>query len=210
MKRENQEMGETIGCLECDLLIDKPALAVNQVARCPRCKHVLTICRADYTHRAFSFGLAGLIFLVISFRFPFLALDSHGIQNSMTLFETVSLLSSYGANIIALIVFLIVILLPSIMLVMILGISAALSLRRFPKPMVTVTRWLYHVGAWSMVDVFAIAVIVSLVKMLSMAHIEFGIAFWSYLAFAALFLLASSSLDRRTVWADIESLRRPA
>ena len=112
MQRENQEMGETIGCLECDLLIDKPSLAINQVARCPRCKHVLTVCRADYTHRAFSFALAGLIFLVISFRFPFLALDSHGIQNSMTLFETVSLLSSYGANIIALIVFLIMILVP--------------------------------------------------------------------------------------------------
>ena len=203
-------MVETIGCMECDLLIDKPALAVDQIARCPRCKHVLTICRADYQQRAFSFGLAGLIFLVISLRFPFLALDSHGIQNTMTLFETVSLLSSYGANIIALIVFLIVILLPSVMLVMILGVSAALSMRRFPKSMVTATRWLYHFGAWSMVDVFAIAVIVSLVKMISMAHIEFGIAFWSYLAFAALFLLASSSLDRRTVWADIESLRRPA
>ena len=203
-------MGNRIGCLECDLLIDEPSLTVNQVARCPRCKHVLTICRADYTQRAFSFGLAGLIFLLISFRFPFLALSSHGIENSMTLFETVSLLSSYGANIIALIVFLIVILLPSIMLVMILGVSAALSLRRFPKSMVSVTRWLYHISAWSMVDVFAIAVIVSLVKMLSMAHIEFGIAFWSYLAFAALFLLASSSLDKRTVWADIESLTQPA
>lgn len=203
-------MGNRIGCLECDLLIDEPSLAVNQVARCPRCKHVLTICRADYTQRAFSFGLAGLVFLVIALRFPFLTLDSHGIQNSMTLFQTVLLLSSYGANIIAMIVFLIVIFLPSVMLVMILAVSGSLSLRRFPKPMVIVTRWLYHVSAWSMVDVFAIAVIVSLVKMLSMAHIEFGIAFWSYLAFAALFLLASSSLDRRAVWADIEALRASA
>jgi paraquat-inducible protein A len=203
-------MGNRIGCPECDLLIDEPALAVNQVARCPRCKHVLTVRRGDYLQRAFSFGLAGLIFLAISFSFPFLALDSHGIQNSMTLFETVSLLSSYGANIIAILVFLIVILLPSVMLVMILAVSGSLSLRRFPAPMVVITRWLYHLGAWSMVDVFAIAVIVSLVKMITMAHIEFGIAFWSYLAFAALFLLASSSLDRRTVWADIDVLRQPA
>jgi len=198
-----------MGCLECDLLIDEPSLAVNQVARCPRCKNVLTICRANYTQRAFSYGLAGLIFLTISFSFPFLKLDSHGIQNTMTLFETVSLLSSYGANIIAVIVFVIVILLPSVMLAMILAVSGSLMLRRAPDQMVVITRWLYHISAWSMVEVFTIAVIVSLVKMLSMAHIEFGLAFWSYLVFAVLFLLAFSSLDRRTVWSDIDSLRQP-
>ena len=125
----------------------------------------------------------------------------------MTLFETVSLLYSYGANIIALIVFLVVIVLPAVMLAMILAVSAFLSLRRFPEPMLIVTRWLFNFSAWSMVDVFAIAVIVSLVKMMSMAHIELGLGFWSYLVFVALFLLSFSSFDKHTVWADIESLR---
>jgi paraquat-inducible protein A len=203
-------MRELIGCPECDLLIEEPALVDNQVARCPRCDHVLATYVADYTRRAFSFGLAGLVFLVISFSFPFLALDSLGIQNSMTLFETVSLLSGYGANVIAFIVFLIVIFIPTLMLAMILAVSGLLALRWFPKPMVVVTCWLYRISVWSMIDVFAIAVIVSLVKIITMAKVEFGLAFWGYLAFVGLFLLAFSSLDRRTVWADIESLRRSA
>lgn len=200
-------MRNRIGCLECDLLIEEPSLEVNQVARCPRCRHVLTIRREDYLQRAFAFGLAGLICLAISFSYPFLAMDSYGIRNSMTLFETVSLLSSYGANVIAAIVFLVVILLPALMLAMILAVSGFLALRRFPGPMVAVTRWLFHISAWSMVDVFAIAVIVSLVKMVSMAHIDLGIAFWSYLLFVAMFLVAFVSLDKHTVWDDIESLR---
>jgi paraquat-inducible protein A len=199
-----------VGCPECDLLIDQPTLTPGQSSQCPRCKHVLSICREDYSQRAFSYALAALIFLTISLRFPFLALDSHGIENSMTLFQTVSLLADYGANTIAIIVFLIVILIPTFMLVLILIISASLSLRTFPQALIAVTRWLYRTSAWTMVDVFSIAVIVSLVKMLSMAHIEFGIAFWSYLVFAGLFLLALASLDRRTVWADISALRKLA
>lgn len=203
-------MRNMIGCVECDLLISDPSLSFNQVARCPRCGHVLTTHREDYKERAFSFALAALVFLIISFNFPFLTLDSAGIENSMTLFQTVSLLSSYGAHIIALIIFLIVILLPLVMLVMTLAVAGSLLTQRFPKHLVAVARWLYQLNTWSMVDVFAIAVVVSLVKMITMAHIEFGVAFWSYLAFAVTFILAISNLDRRTVWTEIELQRSAA
>ena len=70
------------------------------------------------------------------------------------------------------------------------------------------TRWLFHLNAWSMVEVFAIGVIVSLVKLAAMAKVTLGPSFWAYLAFTVLFLLAFSAMDRLTVWRDIERLTR--
>jgi paraquat-inducible protein A len=78
----------------------------------------------------------------------------------------------------------------------------------FPDWMLPVTRWLFHFNAWAMVEVFSIAIIVSLVKIASMARVELGWSFWAYLAFSALFLLAFSSLDRLTVWSAVDRLRR--
>ena len=57
------------------------------------------------------------------------------------------------------------------------------------------------------VEVFAIGVIVSLVKLAAMARVELGLSFWAYLAFSGLFLLAFSSMDRLTVWSSIERIR---
>jgi paraquat-inducible protein A len=77
---------------------------------------------------------------------------------------------------------------------------------RFHRWLLAPTRWLFHLNAWAMVEVFAIGVIISLVKLAAMAKVSLGPSFWAYLAFTVLFLLAFSAMDRLTVWRDIEGL----
>ncbi|MEZ5501490.1 MAG: paraquat-inducible protein A [Halioglobus sp.] len=62
---------------------------------------------------------------------------------------------------------------------------------------------------WSMVEVFIIGVIVSLVKIAAMATVVVGISFWAYAAFTVCFTLAVSSLDRYQCWERIEALGAP-
>jgi paraquat-inducible protein A len=57
-----------------------------------------------------------------------------------------------------------------------------------------------------MVEVFIIAVIVSLVKIASLATVVLGISFWAYAAFSICFTLALVTLDRYQCWEMIEAL----
>jgi paraquat-inducible protein A len=196
-----------MACPECDIILSQPALSPGQRARCPRCGFLLTTCRADPFGRALSFSVSGLIVLGIALSFPFLTISAGGIENSMTLFQTVSYLADYGAQAIAALVFFFVILAPTLVLIFSSVLAAMLKLGWFPSWMLPITRWGFHLTAWSMVEVFSIGVIVSLVKIAAMARVDLGISFWAYLAFSTLFLLAFSSLDRFTVWSAIERLR---
>lgn len=195
-----------LGCPECDLLVDAPVLEVGQRARCGRCGYVLTVNFEDPFSRAFSFAAGGLVMLAIALSFKFLSISASGVTNSMTLIQTVSYLAEYGANGIAFLVFVFVILVPVLMLAWITVLSICLRSGLFHPLIIPPTRWLFHLNAWSMVEVFAIGVIVSLVKLAAMARVELGISFWAYLVFAVLFLRAFSSLDRLTVWTHIERL----
>ena len=199
---------DKIGCPECDLLIPRPTLVPGQRAACPRCGFVLSVCYAEPSNRALSFAVSGLVFLLVAISFPFLAINAAGVESSMTLFQTVSYLADYGANTIAVLIFVIVIFIPAIMLVVTVLLALMLSKGWFPGWMLPLTRWLFHINAWAMVEVFSIAVIVSLVKIASMARVELGLSFWAFLAFTAFFLLAFSSLDRLTVWSTVDRLRR--
>ena len=67
-----------------------------------------------------------------------------------------------------------------------------------------VGRFIFGVSAWSMVEVFVIGVIVSLVKLASMASVVLGISFWAYALFALSLTATLSSLDRAFVWDAIE------
>ncbi len=197
-----------IGCPECDLLGEIPALAPGERARCSRCGFLLAVSYEDPFGRAFSFALSALIMLLVAMAFPFLSITASGISNSMTLLQTVSYLADYGADVIAFLVLVFVILVPAIMLLLILVLSLSLRRHRFHPLLQAPTRWLFHLNAWAMVEVFAIGVIVSLVKLAAMAHVELGLSFWAYLAFSGLFLLAFSSMDRLTVWSVIDRIRR--
>jgi paraquat-inducible protein A len=167
----------------------------------------LTVNLEDPFVRALAFAVAALIMLAVALAYPFMTINASGVTNSMTLLETFSYLSEYGAEGIAGLVFLFVILIPLLMLSWMAVLSICLRWGLFREILIAPTRWLFHLNAWSMVEVFAIGVIVSLVKLAAMATIDLGLAFWAYLTFAVLFLMAFSSLDRLTVWKSIELLR---
>ena len=198
---------EKVGCPECDLLLSRPMLTPGQRAICPRCGFVLTVCYADPTNRALSFAISALVFLAIAISFPFLTINNAGVESSTTLLQTMWHLADYGADTVALLIFALVILIPATMLAATILLAIMLLKGRFPDWMLPVTRSLFHFNAWAMVEVFSIAVIVSVVKIASMARVELGWSFWAYLAFSALFLLAFSSLDRLTVWSSVDRLR---
>ena len=195
-----------VGCPECDLLCQVGTLNPGERAVCARCGCVLMVSFEDPYARAWSFSVAALIVLVIAFSFPFLSISAAGVTNSMTLVQTVLYLAQYGADLIAFLLSVFVILVPLTMLVFMVVLATVLRAGRFYPLLVAPTRWLFHLNAWSMVEVFAIGVIVSLVKLAAMAKVTLGPSFWAYLVFTVLFLLAFSAMDRLSVWRDIERL----
>jgi paraquat-inducible protein A len=138
---------------------------------------------------------------------PFLKITSHGLEQSMSLLETVTYLVSFGAASIALVVLLLVVVLPASVLLLILLVATHLRRRRYPPWMLPPTRWLFQLNGWAMVEVFSIGVIVSLVKLSSMARLELGLGFWAYMAFSVAFLVAFAGLDRVSVWQRVDALR---
>jgi paraquat-inducible protein A len=169
---------------------------------------VLAVNRPDAFAKSMAYSLAALVALAVALTFPFLSISTAGVANSMTLPETVSYLSLYGAQGIAVVVAAFVIVVPVIMLTLMAALSLCLLRGRFPAAMLGPTRWLFRLDAWAMVEVFGIGVIVSLVKLSTMVRVSLGTAFWAYLAFAILFLLAYSCLDRYTVWEAVDRISR--
>jgi paraquat-inducible protein A len=53
---------------------------------------------------------------------------------------------------------------------------------------------------WCMADVFFTGVVVALIKIIAMADIVFGIAFYSYLLFALFFLYLTQVMDLHRLW----------
>jgi paraquat-inducible protein A len=195
------------GCPECDLLFRLPAMAPGDTALCPRCGYVVTSNVRDGFYRPLIYAATGLMFLAIAMAFPFLSLRSSGMENSMTLPAMITSLTFFGEDVVAGLVLCFVFVIPALILGCITVLCQLLLLERHYRWLPLLARTLFQLNAWAMVEVFAIGVIVSLVKIMHMARVELGMAFWGYLAFALCFLLAMKNLDRLLVWSTIDRLR---
>jgi paraquat-inducible protein A len=195
-----------IGCVECDLLVSVGPLDPGERAKCPRCGHLLTSNTDDGLTRSLAFAIAAAVLLALSMAFPFLSLKASGIEQVMTLPGTARELHAGGYTSVAVLVMTPIIAVPTLMIGALLALLVPVRAGRKASWLVPSGRFLFFLNPWSMVEVFVIGVIVSLVKIGAMATVVLGIAFWAYAAFALCFTAALTNLDRVQLWERIEEL----
>jgi paraquat-inducible protein A len=208
--RRVSRVSDLIACHGCDLLVDVGNLPDGGTAACPRCSHFLTRYRADAITRALAYALAASVFLIIANSFSFLSMAAAGLESSMTLPETALTLYQHGMWDLAILVAAFIVFIPALLLVLVLAICVPVSMGRAAPWLRPAARTLYSIQEWSMVEVFLIGVVVSLVKLASMASVELGLSFWAYTAFSITFTLALSTLDRFQCWQMIDAVQSHA
>lgn len=201
------ETSQIIACHGCDLLVDVSRLPDGGRADCPRCGHFLTRFRADAVPRALAYALTAAVLLVISNSFSFLSMSASGLESSMTLPRTALELYENGMWDLAILVAAFIIVVPAMLLVLVLAICLPLALGKSAPWLLGAARLFYGAQEWSMVEVFLIGVVVSLVKLASLAEVELGVSFFAYAAFSITFTLALTTLDRFQCWRLIDESR---
>ena len=111
-----------------------------------------------------------------------------------------------GAPVLSGLVFGFILTVPVILLGTLLTLLHALRTHRKWTMLPILGRTVVQLQPWSMVEVFIIGVVVSLVKLAAMATITLGIAFWAYVGFAICFTAAFACVDRHALWDAIEDL----
>ncbi|PCH53186.1 MAG: hypothetical protein COC20_00635 [Cellvibrionales bacterium] len=200
------QSSDCLACPSCDLLFDVAELKDGETASCSRCGHFLTKYRSDELDRVLAFASSALILLALACIYPFMSLKAGGLESMMTLPQTALNLWDYGMPFLAFLVAAFIIFIPAVIVSLILVLVIALISERHYSWLSPVGRLIYTLQSWSMVEVFFIGVLVSLVKVGHLATIVMGVSFWAYAAFSLCFILTLSGLDRAQCWTRIEAL----
>ncbi len=150
---------------------------------------------------------SALIFLLLACSFPFLSFESSGLKNVMTLPMTVVRLYQQGMPDLAFLIAGFIILIPALVLLLLLNLAASLAYGRYKPSTNVACKLVFQLQGWSMVEVFFIGVLISLVKLGETATVVTGLSFWAYAAFGICFILAITGFDRLQAWRRIGELQ---
>jgi paraquat-inducible protein A len=195
-----------IACHECDLLQREVALPPGGKAVCPRCMATLYTESKDSINRALALMLAAAVLFLIGNAFPVVTMEIQGHRTEALVWQGAWRLHREGETLVGILVFLTALVFPLLQIAGMLAILVPLRFGLTPRYLVPAYRTIEQVKPWSMVEVFMLGVLVSLVKLAHMAKVVPGIGMWAFFALIITLAWASGTLNPHEVWSRLEVL----
>ena len=194
--------GRSLGLLVCQICRATVRDMKSPHSKCPRCHARL--------HERKPHSLAITTVLVVSAAVLYVPANVLPVMDTRTLFDDerdtimsgVLVLLESGSWPIAVLVFIASIVVP-LLKILALGVLLYSAWRGSPRGRLQrseLYRMVEFVGRWSMLDIYAISLLSTLVQIQSFASIIVGWGAWAFAAVVVLTLLAARTFDERLLW----------
>jgi len=199
-----------IACRNCDTLFHKRILTGRgEIACCTRCGSTLYGTASRRINITSAVTLAALITFLIAQVCPILKLVADGITSQTTLVGAIEVLWHENMQFVAVLVFGSTILFPMTELVALLYVLIPIRAGCIPPGFNRVLRTIQWVRPWEMIEVFMLAVLVAMAKMLSLARVIPEAALFAFGALTVM-LAILVKFDLQALWEIADDLRAGA
>jgi len=192
-----------LACTHCDHLVFIEALNPKQIATCPNCNCKLHVGKHNSEQKVVALSLCAILMLVSALFYPFISFSEQGITQTITLLDAGKILFSFNSPLLGALIDITIIFLPLTLLVFFVFIHIGL-LKILPDIYaIKLLKIIFKLIPWVMSEIFLIGILISMVKIMSIADISFGISFYAFTAFIIFYLMCLSQIDRRKLWQQI-------
>jgi paraquat-inducible protein A len=186
-----------IVCPHCDAVYRRPLLELDQVAQCAECSVVLCRSVRLSIDAWFALTLTSAIAFLLANVFPVISVGLQGFHNEATLWQfTRSLVQGIGAPM-AVVAIMVTVGAPFFQIVLLSWILAFARKGRRAPGFASSMKCLSALRPWSMVEVALLGVLVTAIKLSSMAQVSFGLGLW---AMTIMVCLAALTINGNLQW----------
>lgn len=190
-----------IACPVCDALYPVPS---DTPLRCKRCHTVLNAPGRWLGLKIVGLALVSATLIYGAVTLPFLTINRFWMENDATLIET-ALAFDGPIRLLSLAVLALILVLPALRLGLTLFVllPIVLGLGRL-NGAATAFRWAEALRPWSMAEIFVVGAGIALIKIVAMAEVTFGPAFYMFAAAVVLIWVQDRLTCQHSIWRALE------
>jgi paraquat-inducible protein A len=193
-------MDKVVACGTCGLVQEVDHVPQNAMVKCARCNFQIFHRRVDSRSRTLAFTLAAAILYFPSNLYPIVNAEYQGQFVQTTIFQGIKSLWDGGQYFIGGLVFCTSMFTPALKILGLLFITLTLDWKKFQKTRAWMYKIIRMIDPWNMLEVFLLAICVSMVEMGEVATVHPGRGVFSFAAVVVLTLFGTLTFDSRLLW----------
>jgi len=169
---------------------------------CTRCNHKVRHRIKDSLQVSLALTICAILLYIPAMVYPIMEVTKFGITTESTIFEGVISFLEYENYFIAFVIFTASIAIPIIKLagLIFIFVSIKVNVKMSNSIRVIIFKFIEAIGKWSMIDIYVVALLSSIVQLNEIFNIKGGIAATSFALMVILTMIAAHRFDTRIIW----------
>jgi len=195
-------------CPDCDLLIESIEISAGYVSQCPRCKTTLEHPMRCSLRNSFFCVFFGLILYFPAVLLPIIQFSMAGQVQGLSIWGCVYSLVLKGHFAIASAVFFVLMLAPLVKMILLMFTTSHFYFHIKSHYLTVCFKGYQQLNEWAMLDIFLLAVIVSIIKLRDDGMVELGFGLYAFVLLLLSSTLQAQLLNKKLIWNLIEDYEK--
>jgi paraquat-inducible protein A len=171
---------------------------------CTQCKHKVQKRVKNSLQVSLALTICAILLYIPAMLYPMMEITKLGIKTQSTILEGVISFLEYENYFIAFVIFTASVVIPLIKLVglLLIFISLKIDIKIRNKNKIKIFKFIHLIGKWSMIDIYVVAILASVVQVGELFNIKGGLAATSFALVVILTMIAAHRFDTRIIWDD--------
>ncbi|MBP9491050.1 MAG: paraquat-inducible protein A [Aliarcobacter sp.] len=169
---------------------------------CTRCNHVVRKRIKNSLQVSLALTICAILLYIPAMLYPIMEVTKLGVKIESTILEGVVSFLDMESYFIAIVVFTASVIIPMIKLIGLLFIFLSLktNVRMQNNRKILIFKFVEAIGKWSMIDIYVVALLASIIQLDEIFNIKGGIAATSFALMVILTMIAANRFDTRIIW----------
>ena len=188
-----------ISCKNCRKIYEKENY--NDFV-CTRCNHVVRKRIKNSLQVSLALTICAILLYIPAMIYPIMEVTTLGVKVESTILEGVISFLDMESYFIAIVIFTASVVIPMIKLVglLFIFISLKINVKMQNNRKILIFKFIEAIGKWSMIDIYVVALLASIVQLDEIFNIKGGIAATSFALMVIVTMIAANRFDTRIIW----------
>ena len=169
---------------------------------CNRCNHIVKKRVENSLQISLALTICAMLLYIPAMVYPMMVVTQFGVNLESTIIEGIISFLEHGSYFIAFVIFIASVAIPIVKLfaLFFIFLSLKINVKMTNKTKILIYKYIEAIGKWSMIDIYVVALMASIVQLDELFNIKGGVAATSFSLMVIITIFAAHRFDTRIIW----------